>query len=246
MTKHNRVLIMAVGFALVFSGIAVAEDLPAAEAIIAKYIMATGGAEAAADVKTMVLKGALKMPAFGMEGKMTTYKALGGKSLTTFDMGAMGTVKSGTKDGVAWEMNPMSGNGVKEGAEKASRLRSADMNIFKNWKTYFTEAKCVGEATVDGAACYKVVMTPKEGGAVNYAFNKETGLLVQQEEPGAMGKLIITLGDYKKVGKISLAHKVIIDFGQGTMENIIESIEINGEIPEGTFDLPAEIKATQK
>ena len=55
--------------------------------------------------------------------------------------------------------------------------------------------------------------------------------------------------DYKKTGKILSAHKINMHLnGELNQEITIDSIENNIEIPDGTFDLPEEIKTliTQK
>ncbi len=240
---------VAVALALACAGAASAADLPDAQDVIDKHIKATGGEDAFRKLETQVSKATFKLSEMGMEGTMTTYKAKGGKSLTQVEFGAFGTITSGTNGGVSWQMNPMEGNTVREGQEMARELRSAEFNVFLNWKAHFEKAQCVGEESVDGAQCYKVVMTPSNDDPVSYFFDKKSGLLLKQQQkltevPG--GTETITFSNYKKVNGISVPHKVAIDAVEATFEITFDSIEFNVDIPPDRFDLPEEVKVLVK
>lgn len=231
---------LAVALSVVPMGTALAEE--SGDEIIAKYIEAIGGEAALAKIKNRVTKSTFSLPDMGMEGASTAYAAPpNAYSKTSFD--AFGDVESGLKDGVAWSVSPMQGSSILEGQQKRQALRQASLNPLGAWKETFEKAECVGEETVDDTACWKVVMTPKEGESETLYFAKDSGLLLKMETPGEMGMTSeIYPSDYKEVDGIKIAHKTEIDGGQFLIEITIDSIEHNVDIPADRFDLPDEIK----
>ena len=83
---------------------------------------------------------------------------------------------------------------------------SIGSDAFSGWKTLWDKAETVAEETVGEAACYKVVLTPAEGDPLTAWFDKETGLLVQEELPvPQMGtSMTTTYGDYREVDGVKV------------------------------------------
>lgn len=247
---HRCFWSVALVTALVISwmGIAGAQDLPKAEDLIGKCVKAAGKYVKdgkPAELKSQVTKGTFVLPDFGIDAPVESY-LVPPNSYTNIEIEGFGAVERGVKGDVAWEINPMSGPRILEGAEKAGALREAAGFIqFENWKKFFTKAETKGEGTVGDAACYEVVMTPKEGPAMTCSFDKKSGLLLKTVMEVEGFEIEVTMSDYKETDGIKTPHKVVTEGGEFGMETIIESVKYNVDVPKDRFDLPDEIKDLQ-
>lgn len=165
----------------------------------------------------------------------------------------MGVVtETGVNGDVAWEVTTITGPSILEGMRKVDAMQQGALNPLGDWNKLFSKAETVGEDFVGDAACVKVVMTSKEGGPVTLYFEKESGLLVKQETAQQGVSVTITIGDYKEVDGIKIAHRTVhkteTEGVQGSFETvtIIESVEHNVDIPADRFALPDDIKALQQ
>jgi len=209
-----------------------AADLPEPKDIFAKYVEATGGADAYAKLKNQVTNATFALPDMGMEGPMVT-TAAPPNNRTTITFDAFGTVDSGVTDGVAWSVNPMEGSAILEGdAATVAVASAAALSPFIDFKG---EAKTTGEEKVGDEDCYTVEIT---GVGTSY-FSKKSGLLVKSGTPQGNA----TLSDYKEVDGIMVAHKTNIDGGQMAFEITVNSVEHNVDLDDATFAVPDDIKA---
>jgi zinc protease len=219
--------------------------LPSGEKVFKAYVKASGGEKAYKKIDTRVTKGAMKMPAMGIEGAMTIYSARPNKQFVSISMPGMGEMKSGTDGNVCWETSMMSGPRVKEGVEREMGLREALFDGLLGWKDLFASLECVAEEDVDGVACYKVVATPKTGAVETYYFNKETDLIhktlsVMESE---MGEIPIEAfySDYTEVDGIKIAFTLRQMVMGNEMLMITESVEHGVELAADQFAIPADV-----
>jgi len=139
-------------------------SLPSGDAVIARYIEATGGKAAYDKVHNSVSTGRMMMPAQGINGKITMYEAEPGKNYTSVDIPGIGLVEDGTDGTVAWEKSALQGARIKTGDEKAFAIRTADsQSKYINLKKYYKSVETIDMDQIDGKPCYKVVQTPAEG-----------------------------------------------------------------------------------
>ncbi len=219
-----------------FAFVSTAVDLPRATALYAKYLVAVGGRSALVKVKSRVDHGGITLPDMGMEATYTAYTEPPNE-LNISDFSGTGIVKNGTTGGVSWTINPFQGN------SKRPNAWPAEIFPFTNLDLLARTAKTLGEEEVDGKAAYKVEFTLPDGGPLMVYFDKESGFVVASETKNPDDTVARTvLGDYKKVGDVMIPHMLRIE-GAMTLEIISETIELNAEIPAGTFDMPEEIKA---
>src|SRR4051794_13233605 len=139
------------------------EALPEAATILDHYVEVTGGKEAYAKHKSEIETGTLEYPAQGLKAKITRYAAEPDRYLASVEITGIGKIDTGVTDGIAWENSVVLGARVKSGEEKALALREASFNAIPNWRKLFPKAVTTGAETVDGVACYKVLLTPAEG-----------------------------------------------------------------------------------
>ena len=225
-----------------------AEDkLPSADAVLDKYVAATGGKEAYAKVHNSVATGTMEIVGQGVKGTMTVYSADPVKMYSAVDIAGVGKIEEGTDGKIAWSLSAIQGPRIKQGEERALALRSANLKNRVEWKESYQSAETVGVETVDGKPCYKVVLTPKEGKPeINY-YDKDSGLLVRQTTTvkTPMGEIPVdaSIGDYRSDSGILMPHVLKQSVAGQQLLLTFSSIKFNADIPANRFDLPLEIKA---
>jgi hypothetical protein len=242
-----------IGIALAMAAaptVAAADDLPKAETILDKYVEVTGGKAAYAKLHSETATGVMEFPAMGLKGKMVAYHADTDQSLVEITMEGVGKLVEGTNGEIAWATSAMQGPRVKDGDEKNEALLHAKFNSDLRWRELYSHAETAGIETIDGKACYKIVLTPKTGNPITKWFDKESGLLLKARVKAntPMGEIESdsTLSDYRKEGEILIAHKVVQHAAALEIGMTIESVKYNAEIPKDKFELPDEIKALLK
>ena len=225
-----------------------AEDgLPSGEKIIEKNIEATGGKRTLDRVRNNRTTLTIEMPGMGLEIKATSWKQRPDMDYTSADLGSMGEIKSGSDGRIAWEISPFSGPRLLEGNELAGKLLDNAFDGVNSWKKMYKSVINEGIETIDGKPCYKITFIPKEGMPRTIFFDTDTFLAVKavskiQTQEGVL-EAERYYSDYRETGKILSARRIIVHMdGQPYQEITVEGIEHNIEMPEGTFDLPEEIK----
>jgi len=243
---------IAIGAAVVlsFSLARAADDLPKADNILDKYVEATGGKAAYQKHHNEVSKGSLSIASVGLKGDLTSYRAEPDKSLTEIDLGGMGKSTEGSDGKIFWSKSSMMGPHVKEGAEKTQAELSSKFNAELNWRDLFKDVKTVGTDTVEGKDCYKVQLTPADGGPITQCYDKESGLMVKMTMTAQtpMGEQTVDsfATDYRKEGEILMPHKIKQVLAGQEILITIDSVTFNADIPADKFELPDEIKALIK
>ncbi len=222
-----------------------ADDLPKAETILDKGIEATGGKAAYQKIHTEVATGSMSIN--GITGTSTTYKAEPDKVLNEIVFQGIGSMQEGSNGKVAWSNSAMQGPHVKEGEEKEVALMMARFDAEVNWRSLYPKVETVGTETVDGAECYKVLLTPKAGKPMTRYYDKRTGLLrkLSMTATTPMGEVNVesTFDDYRKDGDILSPHKMTNQAMGQQFVITIDKVEYNAEIPASKFDLPEAIQA---
>lgn len=230
------------------AGLAAADEpLPRAEEILDKYVEATGGKAVYEKVHNEKSAGTFEFVGKGIKGTITSFRAEPNKSLTVVELEGVGTIKEGTDGQTAWQSSSFEGPRIMQGDERAIALREAMLRGPLYWRKLYKHVETVGQDTIDGQPCYKVVLTPQEGKPETHYYDKNSGLLVKMAMSRAspMGEIPTDtiFGDYKEEDGLRQPHKVHANsFG---MEFLIalDHVEYNVEIPGNKFDLPADVKA---
>ncbi len=238
-------LLLAGGLCLILPVPAVAGDLPAAEDLFAKQAAAIGG-KALDKVKNMAAEFTFSMPAMGLETNGEAYLEIPDKTYSMISLMAMGSpdFESGVSGDIAWQNNPQMGLRLLDGNEARMAIRGGWLDPFAGWKDLWETAETVAEETLGEATCYKVVLTPSEGEPLTAWFDKDTGLLVQEElAVPEMGTSIVTkFSDYREVEGVKTAHLIE---QEGPMPFTVEYTVVRynvDDIPPDTFEVPQSIK----
>lgn len=244
----RRAAIALCGYVLTMSaGWAADEPLPKAETVLDHYIEVTGGKEAYEKRKTEASTGSIEFPAQGIKGTLIRYAAAPDKSYSAVDIDGVGKLETGTGDGLAWEKSLIAGPRLLSGEEKAQSLRENTFNAELNWRKVYSKVETAGIETVGGEPCYKLILTPAEGRPETAYYQKATGLAVKMNTVlvSTMGEIQVesTMGDYKPFGGILVATKVTQKAAGQEVTRVIQTVDVNVEIPADRFDAPADIKA---
>lgn len=237
---------------LVFAAaLAVAQEKPSAEKILDRYVEVTGGAPAYEKVKSETSAGTMEMKAQGIKGKFLSYSQSNGDTLMAVEIEGAGKIDQGVTGGVSWENSAMAGPRIKTGEEHSMAVRAASMDRDSRWRNYFSKAEVTGEETVDGVACYKLVLTPTEGSRTETRFyEKESGLLrrTTMVMPTQMGDLPVTatFSGYKEFGGLKRPTTNSTSMAGAEIVMTTSSIEYNKDIPADRFVLPPAVKALVK
>lgn len=227
---HVRWAMTLMAAAICCAGVAHAAD-PSGGELIEKYLKASGGKEKLAAVKSRVDTGTFMLVDMGMEASYTNTIAPP-NSLMALDFGGQ-VVKNGVTDGTAWSVNPFQGNSKTETDNEPQIFPSLGLS------DAIPVAKNLGEEEVEGAACYKVETPSPEGGTLTFWFDKETGLLAKSVDSNGSTTI---LSDYKEVDGISMAHKIAQSGGELNFEITITKVEIDADVDDSTFEIPAEVE----
>jgi len=222
--------------------------LPPAEKVLERYAEAIGG-EAIGRVKNRAAEFEFSMPSQGVYATGVEYWQAPGEHYLRIDLAATGVAdfEAGVSGNTAWQVHPLSGASVLKGNEERESLRRAHLNPFAEWQRLYETAETASEETVGEKSCYKVVFTPAEGAPLHSYFDKDTGLLVREEVLGPTGPAITRdITDWQESQGIRSPRSVRLRGLQSySMEVTSVSYDVEA-IPEGTFDVPASVKAVAK
>lgn len=243
---------MMLRFAVCFlgAGLLAAAQLPTAEAVLDRYVEATGGAEAYRALKSQSSTGSLVFKAMGLKASVKTF-AIPNNGLVVLDLPGMGEIRSGVRDGIAWELSPMQGPRILEGAEKENSMRMTRLDAPLRWKELYKNVKVDGEEVIDGRRCFRVVMDPVSGNKPETSwYDAESGLLLKSrvilESPMGELPLETRMDDYRQVGQFRVPFKMTQKAGPQEIETTMDEIKWNVELPANQFDVPADIEALIK
>lgn len=173
------------------------------DAILAKYIEATGGRAALEKHTSRVLKASFE--GFGMPAPVdwTLYAKAPNKQASEMEISGVGKMLDGFDGQVGWSKNPFTGLRLKEGQELAKQKRDADFHRDLNLKTIYTNLTAKGTVKVDGADAAVLEAKPTADSLERMLFDAKTGLLVRQESeydmPEGRVLLQILFSDYRAV-----------------------------------------------
>jgi hypothetical protein len=218
--------------------------LPKGEEIMDRFVKETGGKEAYEAIKSVVLTGQITMS--GIKGEMKIYVKDPGKLFSQVTLPKIGDMKSGSDGETVWTDHPLQGPMIVEGAAKEMTLESSRIGEEANWSERFTDVLCVGEEAIKGNPAYKVEMKAKDGQKRTSFYDKASGLLVKQVMVVSLpqGEFLteVEISDYRKVGDLLFPHKTNTKAMMQEMVTVYEKIDLNADVPDSIFELPAEVK----
>jgi hypothetical protein len=218
-----------------------------AEALLERYIAATGGRAAQEKIRNRVVKATMEIARQGIKLELTTYAATPNLFYSLTDSELTGPIEQGSDGKVAWSKSVAQGPQLLEGEAKELLLREARLDKLLKWRELYSEARLEGTEVVDGKTCVKLVLTPKTGRPMTWYLDQATNLMLRTDlvVPTAGGEvpMRLRLQDYRDVDGLKLAHRTITEVQGQERVTTIHSIQHNVDLPADRFALPPEVKA---
>ncbi len=230
---------------------AFAQQLPAASAVIDKYLVAVGGKDALTKISSLHQTATMDIPTMGLSATMEMYRAAPNLMLIKQNVPGVGEIVQGFDGTVGWSTNPMQGPRLQVGKELEQlneQARFMDNMLYS--PNRFSVMETVGLVDFNGEKAYKLRLVSVPGGFETFEyFSAATGLQIgtettQESEMGAVN-IAITQGDYAKFGDIMLATKTEMKMGANQIVTRITDVKFNS-VPPDIFELPAQVKALIK
>jgi hypothetical protein len=180
------------------------EPLPAASAVLDRYIEALGGEEAIRRHQSVSWKGKFAMPGQGLEGDLALKAAA--PNLFRLDITApgLGTISQGFDGKVGWSDNPMTGPTLTKGAELEMLQIQSDFYLDLHFAQHYPVLEVVSKENFADEPCYKLKATTAAGLETFTYFSVASGLQVgvEADVPTAMGDVWVktVIAGYKDYG----------------------------------------------
>jgi hypothetical protein len=222
-----------------------AQDLPAAEDLVARYRQLVG-AEAFAQKQVMHSVGEFAMPAMGLAAPFEGWASRPNLSASRIAIPGFGEFLRGHTGSVAWAMDPMEGPRLLEGDMAAEAGDDAAFDSGLRPDELVASMTTVERTTLAGRDCYKVQVNWRSGRETFDCYSPESGLLVgsMMRQKSPMGEIdaVVLYDDYREFEGVTLATKMTVQV-MGN-EQIVTLREVHfTPAPEDAFEPPAEIRA---
>jgi hypothetical protein len=152
-TRGRSVPVLAAAFAAgalaIHPGNASAQDLPDANALIAAYVEASGGADRFEGASS-VTRGTVSMPAAGIEGQFVLVQIYPDRMRMDVEIPGIGEILSGYDGENGWSLNPMMGPMVLSGAELEQTREQASIAASLRDPSMVPGRETVEDAEYDG------------------------------------------------------------------------------------------------
>ncbi|MDP7029113.1 MAG: hypothetical protein QF733_02725 [Phycisphaerales bacterium] len=216
---------------------------PTVEAIIDRYVEATGGREAWASLRSLRGLGRLEVIGAGLTGNVAVFQTRSGfrRSVDVAAGGSQITLRRGDQ---AWAVRPDGTVSELAGDELRRLMRDGGFNPLLDPTALYSSMSLAGVEDVEGAQAWKVICIPNDAqGAsdVRY-FDIESGLQVKVVETGE-GKAAafpteMYMSDYRQVGPVRIAVDSTVAIGRNRIRIVMDAMQANVEIPACLFDPP--------
>lgn len=217
--------------------------------VLAGYYEAVGGLDNWKALESMSATGTMVMMG-GLEAPFTIMTKRPAKVRIEFSLQGMSAIQA--YDGeTAWMIMPFMGSSDPQvmPAEMANQVtEEADIDgPLIGWKEDGHQLELVGKEDLDGTEAFKIKVTRKSGEVLHIYLNAEDYLPVRfAANRNMQGQEVLvetTLSDYRKVGNLLFAHAISAQAEGAPMGGqtiTIDKVEVNPELQDGLFAMPAE------
>ena len=246
MIRNSFLRVMALLPLMAASQIASAQQLPAAPALIARYVAVTG-AMAMMNAKSIVTRGGMSMPSAGINGTVEMTQAGANQMQMVTTIAGMGDIQAGYDGNIAWAADPMQGPRILTGKEMEQMRDESDRRTIVRDPQLFSAMQTVADTTMNGERCYEVKLSWKSGRETFDCYSAATGYLVASRsvQTTSMGAVpVVSLfTDYKKFGDVTVATETTMEMMGQQQILTISSVELgNG----ATITPPPAVQALAK
>ncbi len=243
---RQRSIHTALGFALLLLSPSLrAQELPAADDLIRRYVEAIGGSDAHLAPSSIRTTGTVSMPGLGIEGEFEVIQILPDQSVFRATLPGIGEQVLGYDGRVGWSMNSLLGPMLLEGAElEQARERAHVLGDLRD-PAIVPGRETVELSEFEGEACWRVRLEWASGRESHDCFSADSGLLIASEdvELTPMGPLPVTtlLSDYREHGGMLIPMRMIQRVMGQDQEVTVTSVELNG-VTAAELELPPPVR----
>ena len=217
------------------------DNLPDAEAILAKAVEAVGGKDKLASITSFHLNGKLMVSGQNITGDLELWWK-DGDFYTEQKLVGIGEIRAGKQGKRIWSEDPINGRRELSGLEAEQHTWASSLLLAADWKRYFSKAQTTAEREKDGKKLYDVKLQSDSGAEVELTFDADTGLQVaqkfQQDTPLGKMPVAVEMQDYRDVDGLKLPFKQVTDAKLATATQEIVSIEFNVPVDTSKFAMP--------
>jgi hypothetical protein len=154
----------------------------------------------------------------------------------------------GCKEDYCYTSDSLMGLRLIDGQEKEMLL---SQNYWTDWRNLYTKSKFIGYETIENKKTYKLKLHSESGMEVINYYDVENYLLIKSDVTTStdLGKFTTQsiFREYNKIGNgIIMAKRVVSNIDDKTVITVLENVELNMEIPDDIFNLPIQIKYSEK
>jgi hypothetical protein len=221
--------------------------LPDARQILRDFLEASGGAKALDSMRNIVIDGTQSAPAMNISGPVHVYLARPNLLLVRGEIEGIGKVEQGYDGKIGWDINPMTGARLVEGAELDDIKRTFDETLgMSDLDKLYPTATTLGREPFEGKDAWKLLLGTPTGRSVTGYFDPVTKMQVGMEVkmPSVVGEIpaTVTFEDYADFGGFKFPRKSRQTAMGVAMVTTFDSIRINvADFP--TIAPPPEILA---
>jgi len=229
-------------------GIALAQELPPAAALVDRHVEAVGGRAALESHISRRLAGSFETQ--GISGTVEVFSAAPAKSRIQVQIPGFGTVISGYDGRIGWRINPTFGPEVLEGRSLDQLKQNANFYNPLGSERFVVSRETVELTELDERSVYKVEVTTRWDEEYFKFYDVETGRLAGSirtyTTPVGEAETTTILRDYEEVDGVwvpmtwvqrsAAAGEQVFKFTTAEFDQVEESV----------FEVPAEIKPLVK
>ena len=229
MIRNTFIRASAVLLPIVAAAQVASAQLPAAPALVAKYVAAINGT-AMMNAKSIVTKGGMSMPSAGINGTVEMTQAGTNQMQMVSTIPGMGEIQAGYDGTIAWASDPMQGARLLSGKEMDQMKDESDRRTMVRDAQLFTAMTTVADTTMNGERCYEVKLNWKSGRETFDCFSATSGLLIASRtiQTTSMGSVPVVsyFTEYKKFGDVTVATKTTMEMMGQQQILTISSVEL--------------------
>ena len=219
---------------------------PRAAELVARHVAAVGGEAAVRRVTSTRATGTFAMPAVGLTGELTMLSAAPDRMRVRVMVPGFGEVANGFDGSVAWDVNPMQGPRLLDGADLERMREQSDFHgdMLRSYAGVVAR-ETVARTELDGQPCWRVRVTWRSGRETAECYAEDTGLLIgtwsTQVSASGTAQVTTLLGEHREFGGVKLPTRVRQRVGAQEQVVTLTSVEVNVVEPDA-FEPPAAIR----
>lgn len=225
-------------------------SLPSAAELADKCARASGGSEAWARLSTLVMKGAIDMPALQLRGRVELYMKAPSSLLRVVSVAEKQYIQKHGFDGqTAWEMDPRNGVRQLHAAELEQAKLEAIFDSEVRLKQIYPDMKVLGKSKVGDRDAYVVlVRTRPSAKPSRFFFDIQSGLRIAEESDvlaanGQLEKATTLYEDYRSVAGVQIPFRLRFTSPSVNFTITLEQARANDPVEDSVFAMPSRQEA---